>query len=379
MPEESNTIDLDMEPKAVEKQTKDEKLDEIDTGITAMDRTASSITKRHDHSMAQASSDETVTIGSDGLLPVEPAGKPDETGTIKKHDMSPHRESQETSTTATDLTEEPVKSFTSADHGEKPATNPDETSNTADLGKSPTGPPNNQNVETKPFNLPGCPENVRQKILRHLLLSDRQIKPYWNLGSLEVPDEDSRTENYAPALAAFACNRQLANEATTILYGENLFHLRHARLTLWWLHRISPTNVSKLKLLNISFEEGPMDPFGIRVESTWYSVVLVLDAAQPALKLHLLALTFVRWTNAIEGGLDPRLDAEVWEPRFGVVRTLFRFRGVGVALVEQGEVINRYCAKTLQRALVMAPGQTDQAIRDVVARIPGPTRQRYLF
>ncbi len=396
MPEESNTFDLDMESKAVEEQTTNKHLDEMDNGITAMDTTASSTTKRHDHPMA--CSDETVTIGSEGLLPVEethknlmvakfkkqPAGKPDETSAIKDHDMSPDPETHETSTTADhamDLTEEPVKTSTSADHGKKPTTNPVETSNTADLGKNPTGSPNDQNV----FNLLGCPDNVRhvrQNILRHLLVSDRQIKPYWNLHSLEVPYQDSLTENYAPSLAAFAANSQLVDEATTILYGENTFNLSHARLALWWLRRIGPANVSKLKQLIMHFEEGPMAPFGIRIESTWYSVVLVLEAAQPqGLKFHLLALDFARWTEAIKpkGGLNPRLDTEVWEPRFGAVRTLFRFRGVGTAVVDEGEVINEYVAETLQRALVMAPGQTDQGILDVVAAIQGPVRQVYLF
>ena len=364
-----------MKPKAVEEQTTNEHLGEMDIGIAAMDRTASSTTNRHDHSMA--SSDETTTIGSDGLLLVEepyknlmvakfnkqPAGKADDT--TAGHDMDP--------------TEEPVKTFTSANHGKKPATNPNETSDTADLGKNPTGSPNNQNAETKRFNLLGCPDNVRQKILRYLLVSDRPIQPYWNLGSLEVAYWDSRKENFAPALAAFACNRQLVNEATTILYGENLFELRHARVTLWWLKRIG-ANVRKLKHLDMSFEEGPIDPFGIRSETLWYSIVLVLDAAQP-LKLRSLTLSFADWTDIIykDDGLNPRVHTEVWEPRRGVVRTLFRWRGVGAAVVKKGPTINQYCADTLKRALGMAPGQTDQEIIGVVARIPAPTRQVYVF
>ena len=363
-----------MEPETVKEHTMEKDSDEIETGTTATDRNVDSM----------ACSDETITIGTDGLFPVEesykdlmvtkynkkPAGERDETGAIKDHDINLDQESHETSTTAEHdlhLTEEPAKTSTSADHEKKPAKEPDETSNTADLGTNPVGSPNNQNIGIKPFNLLGCPDNVLQQILRLFLVSDEQIMPYWNFGAFEETGKDARKENFAPILVAFAGNKKLTDEATTILYGENIFNLQHAEVSMWWLKRIG-SNVSKIKHLVISVEEGLMVPFGIRFESLWYSIFVLLRAQQ---KLRCLEVYFAHWTD--------QNDKVVLEPRYRLIRTLVNFRGLVKAIIRPGPWLNEWTAGLLQDAVVMSPGKSNNDIDDLEDWVKISTGPKYYF
>ena len=105
-------------------------------------------------------------------------------------------------------------------------------------------------VELEPFDFLSLPDRVRQQILRAALVSHKQISPYWNLGALEVAAHHSNVGNYTEMVAAFAGNRELVDQATTILYSENHFHLKSAELSLWWLKRIG-SNISKIRNLAI--------------------------------------------------------------------------------------------------------------------------------
>ena len=383
-----------MEPKTVEEQTAEEDSDEVDTGTTATDRNVDSM----------AYSEETITIGNDGLLPVEdsyknfmvakynkePAGEPNETGAIKDHDMKMDQESHETSTTAdhnTHLTEEPVKTSTTADHEKKPATEPGETSNTADLGTNPVGSPNNQKIGFKPFNLLGCPDNALQQILRCVLVSDDQITPYWNFGALESGLEKSNKKNFTTILVAFAGNKKLIDEATLILYGENTFNLQRPKVSLWWLKHIGSNNVSRIKNLIISVDEGVMDCFGTRNENLWYSIFLLLKAQH---KLQCLEVCFLNWTDRIidndhhhnerhNNGRNPRTDKVVWAPRRRILTTLLSFRGLVKASIWPGSMVNQYCTDLVQDAIVMEPGQTDQDIINLEQDLEVPEGPEYFF
>lgn len=307
------------------------------------------------------------------------ARMPDETIIIKDHNANLVGQSYETSTNARhdmDLAKEPVQTSTTADREKEAAREPNKTSITADLGTNPVEPPDNKIIEIKPFNFLGWPDNVRQHVLRCILVSDKPIKPYWNVGALEVAAENSGKENFTTILAAFAGNKKLIDEATTILYGENIFKLSHAKVSLWWLKRIG-SNISKIKRLVISVEKGVMDQFGTRRETLWYSIFLLLKAQH---KLKYLKVSFNQWDFLVDeaDGLDPDKDVYIWEPRYAVLRTLLSFRGLDEAVMKPGKYVSRCHTSVLEEALVLAEGQTNQDVIELEKVIQGPIRTKYL-
>lgn len=181
----------------------------------------------------------------------------DETGAMKCQNISPVQECQDTANHDLD------QASTSADHEKKAALGPVEISGTTDLQMDPMESPKDEKVGNK-LNLVDCPDEVLQQIFGYVLVSDNPIRPYWNFGSLEVAAETACKENFATVIVAFTGNKKLIDQATTVLYGDNSFKLRHAKLSLWWLKRIG-SNVSKLRHMAIRPEEGVMDAFGIRV------------------------------------------------------------------------------------------------------------------
>lgn len=326
---------------------------EMNTGTSATDPAANTATDRNAY---VASPNEPATIEDDVMLSVEelfaefttgkcnknPAAEPDETVIIEDYDTNAVGEPHETSFTANSV----------------------ET-------------PDNKNVDIKPFNFLGCPHDIRQRILRCILVSDQMIKPHWNLGALEVAEKDSGKQNLNTVLVAFAGDRKLVDEATTILYGENVFKLQHAKVSLWWIKRIG-CNISKIRRLVISVEEGVMDHFGTRVETLWYSIFLLLKAQQ---YLQSLKVSFVKWTHRIDSsdGLDPNKDNYVLDPRYGLIRTLLSFRGLDMANITPGLYVTKYITNLLEDALVLGHGQTNQELIELEEDIQGPKRTKYLM
>ena len=295
---------------------------------------------------------------------LDQAPEPEETPPNSDSTIS-ESESGEESEEMSDVTEHPLeKSDEMFDMTEHPV----EPSN---VTEHPVEPLNEAQVELKPFNFLGCPDNVRQRILRFALHNNEQIKPYWNFGALEVPARKCRKQNYPTVVAAFAGNRELAEQTATILYGENVFRLESARIAIWWLRRIGPANVTKLRHLVVTVQEGITDTFGTRAETLWLRFFHLLPREKQ--HLHSLWVNFQRWTLETDrsDGFGPR-DRPVWEPRHILLRTLFGFRGLHRAVVVGGPFVARFRAHTLQRAMVMAPGETDDDVRACVSSLTLP-------
>ena len=272
---------MDEDTNSAEVQAVDEDFDDMDTDSTTTDDTASTITDRNADSIAYKG----------------PAEEPDKTATIEDRNLDPVQGSQEKSTTAdyvhkytldvtkefcktvnsvgigkesayevdetSDLQKNPVRSFQGheintqpfVDIGTQSANEIDETTDTNDLHTNPVGSPRGHEVEIQPFDLLGCPDYVIQQILQNFLVKDKPIQPYWNLGSIEVREQDANKANFTtdmiafPAIA-FASHSRLLDAATTVFYGENTFDLQHSKVASWWLKRIGP-NISKIKHLKI--------------------------------------------------------------------------------------------------------------------------------
>ena len=232
-------------------------------------------------------------------------------------------------------------------------------------------------VELKPFDFLSYPDKVRQQILRAVLLSDKPIIPYWNLFALEVAEKDANVENYTEMLAAFAGNKELIDQATSILYGENSFHLRSARVSLWWLKRIG-SNISKIRRLAITVEEGVMDGLGTRLEKIWASIFFLLQEKH---RLLLLMVSFANWTNEVssEDNLDPIADDHIWEPRYNVVRSLLSFRGLEQVHILPGVYVTSDCTGIIEGALILGSGETNDDVLEMESVLAPPKRSKYSF
>ena len=223
-------------------------------------------------------------------------------------------------------------------------------------------------VDLNSFNFLACPDKVRQRILFFTLVKNTKIKPYYNFGALELPAHAATKENYAPIVVALAGNQDLVDQATTILYSENAFHLRHAKIALWWLKRIG-SNIRKLKHLVITVNQGVADmAFLTRREKIWRDVFYLLHDNHD--QLYGLHVSLGHWGvgTCTEDGLN--VDSpDVYGPRYALLRTLFKFRGLERAIIIAGPFVLDHCADVLERALRMAPGETDDGILEIEKEI----------
>ena len=251
-----------------------------------------------------------------------------------------------------------------------------ESSKESDKMSETTEVPNN--VEIQPFNFLGCPDNVRHLILRHVLESKKAIRPYYNFGALELPAHQATRENYATdVVAAFTGDAALVEQVTTVLYGENDFHLRDAKIALWWLRRIGPANVSKLQYLSVALDEGVTDHFGTRRETLWRQAFALLHRHQ---RLHSLAIGFQGWTMRTnsDDGLSSE-DGRVWRPRYAILRMLLQWRGLEEAEMAPGGFVTREYARLLVDAVIMQPGETSGGVRRFEDLVKAPVRSKYSF
>ena len=217
---------------------------------------------------------------------------------------------------------------------------------------------NQNNVDIKPFNFLGCPDKVRQRILHHVLRNKNPIRPYYKFGALELPAHMATRENYPTVVAAFAGNAELVDQASTILYGENVFHLRDAKVALWWLKRIGRANVSRLRHLHVALDEGVADHFGTRKEAVWRKAFAILHDRQ---RLSSLSVGFRGWTTetGAEDGLNGE-DVRVWGPRYAVLMMLLSWRGLHDVEMNWGAFVTSEDAEVLVNALVMEQGETSE-------------------
>lgn len=271
----------------------------------------------------------------------------------------------------------PGEAPTAAEHGMTLLEEPAETAASANVETNPVESFDDK-VELEPFNLLGCSDDVLEQILIKLFESEEGIRPFWNFDALEVPGKVACNENiYGPVLAAFAGNKRLVDLATTILYSDNLFELRDAKISLWWLKRIG-SNISKLRYLRICVGEGVVDSFGTRSESLWLEIILLLKAQS---KLINLDVNFAGWTGDIDcdDGLNPATSVYIWEPRRAFVRTLLTFRNINRTIIQPSFYVPKPTTATLRSALVMPAGQTSPRILLLEREIRAPRRTKKLM
>ncbi|KAM0806242.1 hypothetical protein BDR22DRAFT_883965 [Usnea florida] len=246
---------------------------------------------------------------------------------------------------------------TAPDHDMNLPEEPAETAASANIETNPVESFDGKKAEVESFNLLGLSDKVLEQVLLNIFESEEEIKPFWNFDALEVPPKVACNENiFGPVLVAFAGNKRLMDLATKILYNDNLFELRDAKVSLWWLRRIG-SNISKLRYIRIFVGEGVVDSFGTRSESLWLEIILLLKAKS---NLMCLDVDFAGWTGDIDGddGLNPATSKYILEPRRAFVRTLLTFRNIYRTIMKPGVYMPKPTINTLRTAVVMLPGQT---------------------
>ena len=273
--------------------------------------------------------------------------------------------------------EETPPDSNSAGTGTERSEESDEMSDNTEVPTNSVASFNQNNVDIKPFNFLGCPDKVRQRILHHVLRNQNPIRPYYKFGALELPAHMATRENYPTVVAAFAGNAELVDQASTILYGENVFHLRDAKVALWWLQRIGRANVSRLRHLHVALDEGVADHFGTRKEAVWRKAFVILHDHQ---RLSSLSVGFRGWTTetGAEDGLSGE-DVRVWGPRYAVLMMLLSWRGLHDVEMNWGAFVTSEDAEVLVNALVMEPGETSEEAEKFLRLLAARSRERYSF
>ena len=293
-----------------------------------------------------------------------PVGKPNWTGGIEVH------------TTIT--VQETGRAPSVADHDANLLEEPAEIAASANIETNPVESFDGKKVELAPFNLLGFSDKVLEQILSNIFESEEEIKPFWNFDALEVPPKVACNENIlGPVLVAFAGNKRLMDLGTTILYCDNVFDLRDAKISLWWLKRIG-SNISKLRYLRIFVGQGVVDSFGTRSESLWLEIILLLKARS---KLINLDVNFAGWTGDIDcdDGLNPATSRYILEPRLAFVRTLITFRNINRTIMKPSIYVPKPTTNTLRSALVMPSGQTSPRIINLEREIRPVRRTKKLM
>ena len=258
----------------------------------------------------------------------------------------------------------PGEAPTAAEHGMNLPEEPAETAASADTETNSVESFDGKKVELEPFNLLGCSDDVLEQILFNFFDIEYEIQPFWNLDALEVLPKVACNENIAgPVLVAFAGNKRLMDLSTTILYSDNFFDLRDAKISLWWLKRIG-SNISKLRYLRISVGEGVLDTFGTRSESLWLEIILLLKAHSTLIQLD---VNFAGWTadTDCDDGLNPATSFYIQEPRYAFLRTLLSFRNINHTTMKPSIYVPKPTTNTLRSALVMPEGQTSFRINQL--------------
>ena len=122
----------------------------------------------------------------------------------------------------------------------------------------PKGYPPTDYDPNNPFRPLDCEDEVRQRILQHILTEPDPITPYYYEGCVKGTDEETRRESFPiPMLIALAGkdNKKYYEEARDIFYGWNKWKLTDPKVSLWWPKHIGD-NVKSLRDIGILLSQG---------------------------------------------------------------------------------------------------------------------------
>lgn len=200
-------------------------------------------------------------------------------------------------------------------------------------------PPTEATYEPElPFPFMDLDAIIRQRILRLLLVRQDLIAPYYNCCSLMAPAHLVEQENVD--LGVLCVCKTLTAEASSILYGENMFFFKEPAIALWWLERIgsdrSGSNVFKIRGVAFKFNTGDTEPFNTLKETLWLLVVKWLARVQ---RLDEIWLSFSQWHTFDWSDFRCMSDFErelAARTRDRIIGHLQRYRGLKTVSITRG-------------------------------------------
>ncbi|MCJ1452977.1 hypothetical protein MMC28_003322 [Mycoblastus sanguinarius] len=241
-------------------------------------------------------------------------------------------------------------------------------------------------VEVKNWSKPSSTYNpnlwygtIREKVLGFILERAENISPYYNCGSVQVSYLATQDkENYDTSIIVAAVgNKPLLDEATGVLYGENLWTFRNPKVASWWLERIG-SNVQKIQSIHFRLSGGLETAFMIRVESRWYNL---FEWLRPRHKFYEMFVSFRDWNKRGLNTEDPeeRSDHDpinnplIWGSRQAVLKSLVAFRDLTEVHIDPGPFVTRQVTRILERAMVLKKGDVgDEEIINLARSVEHP-------
>ena len=200
------------------------------------------------------------------------------------------------------------------------------------------------------------PHYLRTKILQLILLRHpNSITPNYNYCSIEVSEDLALNDNIDASL--LLVNKQLHAEASHILYTQNTFSFHSAEVAFWFLKRIGPINVARIRAVIFLLDTGEVNnAFRVPKERLWRNVFTWL---KPRHHLQSFVISFRDWHH----------DHEAARERNEVIGVLFGYRGLQHVSVKKSEYFNKLWAGRLEMSMKMKEEERDREMGD--AGLPG--------
>ncbi|MCJ1299990.1 hypothetical protein MMC08_002784 [Hypocenomyce scalaris] len=192
---------------------------------------------------------------------------------------------------------------------------------------------------------------IRQRILRLVLIKEDTIMPSYNCGSVMAPDHEVETEDVD--LGVLCVCKQLTTEASSILYGENIFEFNKPEVASWWLNRIG-SNVCRLRKAEFYLSAGETGPFNVLKERLWLDLFAWFYQVQ---NLDEIFLSFCQWRTFDEFGcfnMDDFQKGLATHARNMTLNYLEQYRGLKKVVVKGGWTLGQQdCAELIRRMKLM--------------------------
>ncbi|KAL9100211.1 MAG: hypothetical protein Q9163_004394 [Psora crenata] len=226
------------------------------------------------------------------------------------------------------------------------------TSPPAAVSAPPKGWPVHNYDPSKPFAWFRLPVGIRHAILGKLLVGSGVIRPYFNAGSVYLPGDECGYENIDTSLLYTGekkWNRQWYEDATDVLYGQNVFEFMEPRVARWWCERIG-RNLKKVKKVVVVLSGGPLKGTN---EFLWVKL------------LHYLRLNHNLFAMYIDFRAWRRLDSSrLWRDcgrwREEILLCLLLFRGLQHVELEKGHWYGTdawHIFENIKQAMVLKHGE----------------------
>lgn len=217
----------------------------------------------------------------------------------------------------------------------------------------PLGWPDPRYDLTKPFRFLDLSGEIRTQILGYLLVESPNIQPYYNNGTVELPEQIEPFEENNTALL-LSGNKQFYEDSSAVLYGRNTFLFHDPKVGLWWLKRIG-SNVKRLRRIQFWLSEGEANPIDIVYTLKEKQWSMLFHWLQNRHELQKISISFLPWNEADDE--HKYINEDIVAAREDSIQCLFEYRGLKHANVEAGAYVGQKLADMLERSMLLPKGE----------------------